>query len=567
MRDNTNYMETALLTGLQTTSTFPQEIVENFYKKSRDAVEAGRAKAPYAFIIPGDQPDMTRAALLVNTLRLQGIEVGQATAPLTLKEGTFPAGSFIVKRDQPYGRLAKILLEKQDYPDPKLKTYDDSAWTMGLMAHVKVVASADLKALDVPVEAVDRDDPQGAIDAQGAPAYAVLDYGSINLAKLRYVLKDTPIRIAEQGFKAGDKVVPAGSFIVEGSAYAKLKDAAVPLGLTAVALTDKVTVPAHDAAMPRVALFSTWGSTQNVGWVRYAFDQFGTPYSLMFKDEVKKGGLRARYDVIIIPSQGRSSKGLVFDIPMHGKPLSYEKTAEFKYLGDYGSSPDIRGGMGLQGLEELRKFVEQGGVLITLGDSSALPADFGLAPDIEVGRPSKDFYAPGPIVNAKVLATASPIFYGYADPTMSVRWATTALLSLPSYDRNNVLMEFPGGKKSVLSGLDGRPHEDQAQPRRGRPSGGLGPDPDVRHQPGLSLAELRRVPDAVQRHLQLPAPAVGNRPADRGGEARPGRQGRRQRVAGAVVARRCRSPSPAAAARGAEFGRRPRATASRSFRC
>ncbi len=453
MRDNTNYMETAMLTALMTTSTFPQQIVENFYKKSRDAVDDGRAKAPYAFVIPGDQPDMTRAALLVNILRMQGIEVGRATGAVTLKEGTYPAGSFVVKRDQPYGRLAKILLEKQDFPDPKLKTYDDSAWTMGLMAHVKVVASADKTALDVAVSPVDRFDPQGTIDAQGAATYAVLDYGSINLAKLRYELKDTPVRIAEQSFKAGDKTVPAGSFLVEGAAYAKLKAAAIPLGLTVVAVSDKITAPVHDAALPRVAVYSTWGSTQNVGWVRYAFDQFDTPYSLIFKDEVKKGGLRARFDVIIVPSQGRSSKSLVFDIPMHGKPLPYEKTAQFKNLGDYGSSPDIRGGMGLEGLDELRKFVEQGGVLITLGDSSAMPADFDLAPDVETGKPGSDFYAPGPIVNAKVLKTGNPIFYGYEDAVIPVRWATSTLFSLPSYDRTDVLMEFPGGKKNVLSGL------------------------------------------------------------------------------------------------------------------
>ena len=453
MRDNTNYMETAMLTALMTTSTFPQQIVENFYKKSRDAVDDGRAKPPYAFVIPSDQPDMTRAALLVNILRMQGIEVGRATGAVTLKEGTYPAGSFVVKRDQPYGRLAKILLEKQDFPDPKLKTYDDSAWTMGLMAHVKVVASADVKALDVAVSPVDHFDPQGVIDAEGAPTYAVLDYGSINLAKLRYQLKDSPVRIAEQSFKVGDKTVPAGSFVVEGSAYAKLKAAVVPLGLTAVAVKDKITVPMHEAAAPRIAVYSTWGSTQNVGWVRYAFDQFGTPYSLILKDEVKKGGLRARFDVIIVPSQGRSSKSLVFDLPMHGKPLSYEKTAQFKNLGDYGSSPDIRGGMGLEGLDELRKFVDQGGVLITLGDSSAMPADFNLAPDVETSKPASDFYAPGPIVNAKVLKTGSPIFYGYTEDTLPVRWATSTLLSLPSYDRTDVLMEFPGGKKNVLSGL------------------------------------------------------------------------------------------------------------------
>lgn len=453
MRNNTNYMETGVLTGLTAVAQNPELIVENFYRKSRNSVEAGRKEAPYAFLIPGDQADMTRAALVVNLLRMQGIEVGRTTAEVTLKEGKFPAGSFIVKRDQPYGRLAKILLEKQVFPDNKLRTYDDSAWTMGMMAHVKVTPSADLKALDVAATPVDRDVVAGSIDAAGAAAYAVVDNGSINLATLRFRLKGEPIRIAEAGFKAGGVDVPAGSFIIDGKAYEALKAAVVPLGLKAVALRDRPTVATHEAANPRLAVYSTWGSTQNVGWVRYAFDQFETPYDLIFKDEVRKGGLRARYDVIVIPSQGRSTKNLVFDIPMTGKPLPYTKTAEFPTQGAYGASPDIRGGMGLEGVSELRKFVEQGGTLITLGDSSALPGEFGITPEVEVGRPPQGFYAPGPIVTAKILKPANPIFYGYTGSETTVRWASNALLSLPIRDQQDVLMSFPGGDKAVQSGL------------------------------------------------------------------------------------------------------------------
>ena len=453
MRNNTNYMETGVLTAMTAVAENPQLIVENFYRKSRNSIEAGKKDAPYAFLIPGDQADMTRVALVVNLLRMQGIEVGKTTAEVTLKEGKFPAGSFIVKRDQPYGRLAKILLEKQTFPDNKLRTYDDSAWSMGMMAHVKVTPSADLKALEVAATPVDLDKPQGSIGAAGAATYAVLDHGSVNFATLRYRLKGESVRIAEAGFKAGAVSVPAGSFLVDGKAYDRLKAAVVPLGLTAVALTDKPSVATHEAALPRLAVYSTWGSTQNVGWVRYAFDQYETPYDLIFKDEVRKGGLRAKYDVIVVPSQGRSTKNFVFDIPMTGKPLPYTKTAEYPTQGAYGSSPDIRGGLGLEGVAELRKFVEAGGTLITLGDSSAVPGDFGIVPEVEVSRPTKAFYAPGPIVTAKIVKPANPVFYGYTEPTTTVRWASTALLALPIRDQNDVLMSFPGGDKAVQSGL------------------------------------------------------------------------------------------------------------------
>ncbi len=247
--------------------------------------------------------------------------------------------------------------------------------------------------------------------------------------------------------------MPAGSFIIPVSAASRLTSEVESLGLTAVPLTSQPTVPTHEAPIPRLAVFSTWGSTQDVGWVRYAFDHYEAPYDLIYKERVKQGDLRSAYDVIVIPSQARGAKGLVYDLAPKKKPLAYTKTAEFKYLGDYGSSEDITGGMGLEGALELRKFVEQGGLLITLGEASAFPAEFGITRTIDAGRPSSQFYAPGPIVNAAILQPANPIFYGYADKTVPVRYANGPFLTVPRVDRKQILMQFPGGDENVLSGL------------------------------------------------------------------------------------------------------------------
>ena len=121
--------------------------------------------------------------------------------------------------------------------------------------------------------------------------------------------------------------------------------------------------------------------------MRYAFDHFEIPYDLIYKERIRKGNLRADYDVIVIPSQGRGgAKSLVFDIePRAGKPVAYNKTPEFPSLGMYGESDDITGGMGLEGVVELDKFVHEGGVLITLGASSFLPADFGITRERRCG--------------------------------------------------------------------------------------------------------------------------------------------------------------------------------------
>ena len=89
------------------------------------------------------------------------------------------------------------------------------------------------------------------------------------------------------------------------------------LGLQAVALAAAPDVKKHPVDLPRLAMFSTWGSTQDLGWVRYAFDKFEVNYDLIYKERIKQGNLRAAYDVIVIPSQGGrggGAKGLIFDI-------------------------------------------------------------------------------------------------------------------------------------------------------------------------------------------------------------------------------------------------------------
>ena len=464
LRNNTNYGETGVLTALQYTSTFPKIILENFYQKSRNSIDAARKDAVAGYVIPTER-DMTRVERLVNMLRMQGIEVGKATGEVKLREGTFPAGSFIVKRDQPYGRLAKILLEKQVYPDPTLRTYDDAAWTMGLMSHTDVKEIDDKAILDLAVTPVDQLKVAGTVSGSGS-VFAVAHYGSNNMVTFRYRLKDLKVQAVEKEFKQGDVTFPAGSFVVSGDG-GRIRSAVESLGLTAVAMAAAPQVPMHDLDLPRVAVYSTWGGTQDVGWVRYAFDKFDVPYELIFKERVAKGNLRGSYDVIVIPHQGANGKRLVFDIENRGKPIPYKKDPKYPSLGSYGESDDITGGMGLSGVAEFDRFVRDGGLLVTLGTSSFFPAEFGLTPKVDAARTSAQFYAPGPIVDAEILHPENPIFYGYDKTTIPVRYASGPLLSVqtnqnpfgeapppgPPPTPAGVLMRYPGGDDHVLSGL------------------------------------------------------------------------------------------------------------------
>jgi hypothetical protein len=465
MRNNINYAQTGVLTGLQLASAFPHVVLENFYLKSVHSVEAGKKEAPHAFVIPGGQADQTRVAFLVNILRLQRIEVGRTTSEAKLKDGTFPAGSLIIKGGQPYWRLAKILLEKQNYPDPALQTYDDSGWTMGLMAQVEVKEIADRAALDLAVQPVDEYRPAGTVAGSGS-LIAVAHNGSNNLITLRYRLKDRGVRAAEKPFTAAGREFPAGSLIVDATSDGdRARRAIQELGLVAAAMPAAPDVPMHDVDMPRIAVYSTWGSTQDPGWLRHAFDRFEVSYDLVYKERVRKGNLRGSYDVIVIPSQGFNAKAIVYDVDVKGKPLPYTKTDQFKFLGMYGESEDIRGGMGLEGVLELQKFLNDGGLLMTLGTASYFPPDFGVVDDVDASRTSGQFYAPRPIVEAEILKPAHPIFYGYAKTKVPVKYVNGPLLQVAEQQRDRAtLMRYTGGEAGVLSGLMRNPNEIRTRP-------------------------------------------------------------------------------------------------------
>jgi hypothetical protein len=392
--------------------------------------------------VPAKEKDQTRVAFLINTLRLQGIEISRT------KDG------FLIRRDQPYGRLAKSLLEKQTFPDPSLRTYDDTGWTMGLMTGVEVkeIGDKEKSMLDRPGQPVDTYQPKGTISGEGK--WLVIHHNGANsLVTLRYRLKSEKIEALEQA--SGE--IPAGSLVLGNTAAARAE--IEKLGLVATALSEPPAGTKHTVDLPRLAMFSTWGRTQEVGWVRHAFDQFEIAYDLIFKERIRRGNLRKDYDVILMPMQGASAKGILQDVECKSQPLAYAKTANYKYLGMYGESSDICGGMGLLGAGELEKFVQEGGLLITLGSTSFLPAEIGLARKVDAGRTSPAFYAPGPIVEAEILKDSHPIFYGYSGKTIPVRYANGPVLQLAPEDKKLTLMQFAGSEKSVLSGLMTRPAE------------------------------------------------------------------------------------------------------------
>jgi len=168
----------------------------------------------------------------------------------------------------------------------------------------------------------------------------------------------------------------------------------------------------------------------------------------------------------VMPHQGNSGKTIVYEQPKLSRPLAYKKNDKFKSLGMYAETDDVRGGMGIEGVAEFARFLDQGGVLLTLGVASYFPADFGLTRQVDAQRPSGNWYAPGPYVQAEVLKAEHPVMFGFAEKTLPVRWAEGPLLQIagqggppgapsppPRPDSPEVIARFTGGDAGVLSGL------------------------------------------------------------------------------------------------------------------
>lgn len=449
-RANANYMQTGVLSALQLASMFPATVLENFAVKTRNSIEEGRTKAPFGYVIPVRR-DMTRAAELVNILRAQRIEVGVARNAFKIDTTSYPAGSFVIKRDQPYGRLAKNLLEKQQYPDARLNTYDDSGWTMGFAMMVDVVEVADSSILKVPTTPVTTAVVKGKLMGSGTAGIAVAHHGSNNMITFRYRLRNVPMKVAEKSFTAEGTEFPAGSFIVTDQAQpAAVRAAAEELGLTAAALGSVPAVPTHEADLPRIAIYSQWTGTQNLGWYRLTFDKFGVPFDLIYKEQVVQGNLRDKYDVILTAEQNLGRSAVLQ--PANAKPVPYQKSDKYQFLGMYGETPDMTGGFLQKGVDAFAEFLERGGTLIAVGDAARMPIEFGWAGTVEKTA-VPGLTAQRPLVQGEIVRPEHPVFYGYGARTIPIKYVGGQPFRVGVANEANVLARYVGGNAAVLSGL------------------------------------------------------------------------------------------------------------------
>jgi len=424
LRDNTNYMETGVLSILHFTSLHGKDLLSDFWRKGERAIELGASKPPYAFAIPVDQPDRGRLARMVNLLRAHGIEVSRADAAFEVGDRKLPAGTLLVRLEQPYRGFAVDLLAPQHYPaaEAPYEPYDDVSWTFPVLFGVETLPVDDpaIRKLATTLVSAPVAYP-GHVTGDG-PVYLLRDTGQEALLAARERLARHEVDVAERAFKLGDRDYPAGSWVVHGGRGVReaLDRVATELELDFESAPRAPDVPMHALDLPRLAVLNSWNDTQGAGWVRLLFDHAKIRYELINDDDVKRGHLERRFDVILYPHTYNSLQSAIQGIdPSHG-PMPYTKTRKFPSLGTPDSSPDITGGFTFEGFENLQQFVERGGVLVSLGGASSVVIDAGLARRVHPA-PTEKLHTPGVEIRARFRRPDHPIAYGYPEVTSVFR--------------------------------------------------------------------------------------------------------------------------------------------------
>jgi hypothetical protein len=438
LRNNINYQQSGILLALSDFADRRQHFLEQFYLLGKRSIAKAANEGPSAWVFDGAQKRQGQLTDLMSLLRTHGIEVQQSDAPFSVavdwppsakKDKTdFAKGSFIIRMDQPYSRLADAMLDVQ-YVRSDEKVYDDTGWTLGYLKNVDFKRVANPDVLKVPAHAW-----------SGAPAAAssniIENNADTSLPRLLWSDRNTHRVVAEEPFTVDTKKYAAGT-IVNASAAPATKT--------------------HDLHLPRVAILHTWLRTQDEGWFRLALESLGIPYSYISTQEVARTpNLREKFDVILFaPTGGSNSSAEIVNGLPPGQPLPWRKTAITPNLGGIDETDDMRPGLGLTGVDSLTRFVEDGGLLITARDTSIWAVQYGLARWVRVIEPQK-LRAPGTILLASVTDKKSPIAAGY-DDTLPIYYAGAPIFQ--------VGLTPPPAPESRPSGRGGKNDPDVPQGR------------------------------------------------------------------------------------------------------
>ena len=402
--DPVRYMITGSMAVLRVATDRREQWLYNIYQMGRDAIEKGEdAETPYAYVIPADQWNDGEELALVNVLRIGGVEMRRATQAFNAGDKEYPAGSFIIPTAQPFRPYVLDLLEKQEYPDRRLTPggppetpYDLAGWTLPMQMGVQVDRIDS--TFEATTEAVTEDvaPTAGTVQDQGQYGYLFSHRPNAGVHAANRLLADgEQVHWTSQAVEASGHSFDAGTYVVKtrgNRTRQRVEAIATELGVDFQGIDAEPEGTLYALQSPKIGLYKSWVSNMDEGWTRWLLKTYAFDADTLHDADIQTADL-SRYHAIVLPHQGASS-----------------------ILTGYGAGmmPDeYTGGLGLEGALALKRYVEQGGTVVTLDGASDFAIEqFGLpVRNVVAGASSRQFFIPGSLIRMNI-ETDHPLAYG-----------------------------------------------------------------------------------------------------------------------------------------------------------
>jgi len=396
LRDAMEYMLTGDMATLDIASQLREDWLLNIWRMGRDAIAAGEAGGPFAYVVPPDQWNPMEAANMLNVLRRGGVEVHRAERAFRAGGERYPAGSYVVLAGQAFRPHVMDMLEPQVYPDMRIypggppdTPYDVSGWTLPIQMNVRTVRIDEPFDTDALASVDAAMVWPGQVEGRGNWGYVLpARSNAAAVAVNRLLAAGASVSVAPDGVADAG----AGAYVVRDMDPTMLERLSAELGVTFQGLRQEPDTRLRPMQALRIGIYKSWRANMDEGWTRWVLDTYGFPVDTLHDAQIRSGDL-SRYQAIIIPAQRPGSI-------LHG----YSP----------GTRPDsMVGGIGLQGMLRLQEYVEGGGRVIAFDGATQLLIDeLGLpVRNVVDGMPSERFFVPGTLIRMNV-DTDNPLAYG-----------------------------------------------------------------------------------------------------------------------------------------------------------